>query len=78
MTFVDLLHPEDLDFVLGEWSKLAVDAEPCSFEFRWKWHRDNLTDEEKELGGQWVKLFFWTMVGFRLMSCRYWHPVCPF
>lgn len=54
MTFVDLVHPEDVDIALGAWSKLAIEALPINCEFRWKWTREDLTDDEKELGGQWV------------------------
>jgi len=58
MTFVDLIHPDDITHTLAHWSKLAVDGEPTRFEFRFKWDREDLTEEEKELGGQWVNLFF--------------------
>jgi len=58
MTFVDLVHPDDVTQMLASWSKLAVDAEPTRFEFRFKWNREDLTDEEKELGGQWVNWVF--------------------
>jgi len=58
MTFIDLVHEDDVEHMLACWSKLAVDAEPVSFEFRWKWNRDDLTDEEKEVGGHWVKSRF--------------------
>jgi len=55
MTFVNLLHPEDVNKAMSAWEKLAVESLPISFEFRWKWPDRELTDDEKELGGQWVR-----------------------
>lgn len=56
MTFIELIHPDDVEQAMVAWSKLAVESLPISFEFRWRWPDRELTDDEKELGGQWVGL----------------------
>jgi len=53
-SFMDVVYEEDKEIVTAAWNRLAIDKEVVTFEMRWCYHKDNVTPEEQELGGQWV------------------------
>jgi len=55
--FEDLLVPEDLDTLRVFWKQVVEDQKPVTREFRFKYQHEGLTDEDRELGGQWVSNF---------------------
>jgi len=55
--FKDLLVPQDVDTVLALWNQLVTNRQPATCEFRFKYVHKDLTEEEKELGGQWASFF---------------------
>lgn len=52
--FQNLLVPEDIDTALGFWKQVIDDQKPVTGEFRFKYQHEDLTDEDRELGGRWV------------------------
>jgi len=52
--FDDLLVPKDLDSVRVFWKQCIEDQKPVTREFRFRYQHEDLTDEERELGGQYV------------------------
>lgn len=56
-TFLDALHPEDQEVAKTAWTRIAEHHEPITFELRWKYTTEDLTEDQKALGGQWVQSF---------------------
>lgn len=54
---MDYIVEEDRERVWDCYKRLLEDHQPSTGEYRYKYSHQNLTEEEKELGGKWASHF---------------------